>query len=541
MARILLLGGYGGFGGRIARRLAAADHEVLVCGRSLEKAQAFCMGTPGLLPVSLDRAAAAAGLREHLPEILIDASGPFQAMDYAIPAACVAAGVHYVDIADARAFVCGISSLDDAARAAGVVVLSGVSSVPALSGAVVRQLSGGMHRVRAVEMAISASNQATAGPAVAAAILGQAGKPMQLWRGQRWVKLFGWQSMRRVSFEVGKMPPLRNRCVAPVDVPDLALLPELLPGRPAVSFRAGTELVFQNLALWFGGLLVRAGLLKSLAPLASWLQPLQSLTRGLGSDRSGMIVRLFGDVGNRRVERRWTLIADKGDGPEIPALSVAPAVARIVSGQEKPGARSASQTLSLDDYQAAFQALAIRCSSEEIDARAPLYARVMGDRYGKLPEAVRSMHDILRDGGATGEADVEGASGMLASLVARVFGFPPAGHHLLHVGFEESDGHETWTRDFSGEQFQSRLSQRAGWLVERFGPFRFAFDLPSDSEGLSMELQRWWCGPFPLPRAFAPRTQAREWAAGARFHFDVGIAVPLIGRLVRYRGWLDPI
>ncbi|MDB5685685.1 MAG: saccharopine dehydrogenase, partial [Rhizorhabdus sp.] len=44
MSRILVLGGYGGFGGRIARRLVAAGHEVLVAGRDPEKARAFCMG-----------------------------------------------------------------------------------------------------------------------------------------------------------------------------------------------------------------------------------------------------------------------------------------------------------------------------------------------------------------------------------------------------------------------------------------------------------------------------------------------------------------
>lgn len=538
MSRILVLGGYGGFGGRIAHRLAAAGHEVLVAGRSLEKAQAFCAGLPGLLPIALDRAKVATGLREHQPDMLVDASGPFQAMDYSVPAACVAAGIHYLDIADAREFVCGISVLDDAARAAGVVVLSGASSVPALSGAVVRDLSNGMQRVRAVEMAISASNRATAGPAVAAAILEQAGKPMRLWRGQRWKQAFGWESMRRINFEVEQVPPLMNRRVALVDVPDLALLPELLPGRPAVSFRAGTEFAFQNLALRFGGRLVRAGLLKSLAPLAGWLQPLHSLTRGMGSDRSAMIVRVFGDIGDRRVERRWTLIADNGDGPEIPALSIVPAVARIMSGEELPGARTAGQSLSIHDYRAAFQALAIRRGTEEIDAGVPLYARVMGERFARLPEAVRSMHDILRDGGATGEADVEGASGFLASLVARVFGFPPAGRHALHVGFEESEGRESWTRDFGGKRFKSHLSRRGSWVVERFGPFRFAFDLPSDDADLRMELQRWWLGPLALPLALAPRTQAREWAEGAHFHFDVCIALPLIGRLVRYRGWL---
>ncbi|MDR2858610.1 MAG: saccharopine dehydrogenase NADP-binding domain-containing protein, partial [Novosphingobium sp.] len=196
MSRILVLGGYGGFGGRVAKRLAVAGHDVLVAGRSVGKAQAFCAGVPGLQPVVLGRNDIAAGLARHCPAILVDASGPFQAMDHAVPAACIAAGVHYLDIADGRDFVCGIDALDAAARSANVVVLSGASSVPALSGAVVRHLAEGMDRVRAVDMAISASNKATAGPAVATAILGQVGQPMAIWRGRRWTRAFGWQEIQ---------------------------------------------------------------------------------------------------------------------------------------------------------------------------------------------------------------------------------------------------------------------------------------------------------------------------------------------------------
>ena len=505
-----MLGGYGGFGRRIVRRLALAGHDVVVAGRSLEKARGFCAGLPRLTPVALDRDHIAPGLADIRPVIVVDASGPFQAMDHAVPAACIAAGIHYVDIADGRAFVCSIGALDDAAKAAGVVVLSGASSVPALSGAAVRRLAEGMDRVSAVEMAISASNRATAGPAVAASILGQVGQPMRLWRGQRWVKAFGWQEMRRTRFALAGSPPLTGRSVALVEVPDLALLPARLAGRPSVSFRAGTELAFQNAALWIAGRFVRAGLVKTLAPLAHVLQPLQSLTGRLGSDRSAMLVRLFGTADGRRIERRWTLIAEQGDGPEIPTLSVEPLVSRILSGAEAPGARDAGQSLTLEDYDQAFDALAIRHAVEERVLPPALYERVMGMRFGALPPEVREMHNVVRDGGVWGEAEVTAASNPIAALIARIVGFPPAGRHRLHVHFAEADGIETWTRDFGGKRFRSRLSQRGNRLVERFGPLRFTFTLPSDEQGLAMDLQRWWVGPLRLPLAWAPRSPARE-------------------------------
>ncbi|HEX7742682.1 MAG TPA: DUF4166 domain-containing protein, partial [Sphingobium sp.] len=476
----------------------------------------------------------------HRPDIVVDASGPFQAMDHAIPKACIAARVHYLDIADSREFVCGIRALDYVARTAGVILLSGASSVPALSGAAVRHLAQGMDRVCAIEMGISASNKATAGPAVSAAIVGQVGQSMRIWRGQHWAKAFGWQEMRSVQFRCAGTEAITGRKVALVDVPDLALLPERLAGRPAVSFWAGTELQFQNWTLWFASWLVRWRLITTLVPLARFLSPLQSLTRSLGSDRSAMIVRLFGDVAGQKVERRWTLIADRGDGPEIPTLSVAPIVARILSGQEAAGARDAGEALTLTDYADAFGKLAIHHDMEELPVPPPLYERIMGDRFGQLPPEVRAIHDVFRDGGATGEARVAGAANPVAALIARIVGFPKPGTHRLHVHFREADGHESWTRDFGGRRFQSHLSQRGRWLVERFGPFRFAFDLPSNTQGLTMIMRRWWIGPLPLPSWLAPRSTAREWAQDGRFHFDVPIALPLIGRLVHYRGWLEP-
>ena len=539
VTRVLVLGGYGGFGGRVSRSLADAGHQVVVAGRSLARARTFCAGDARLTPAAVHRDAVAAALTLHRPAILVDASGPFQGADYDVATACVAAGVHYLDIADARDFVCGIGALDEAARHAGVVVLAGGSSVPALSGAAVRALTDGMEQVASVDIAISASNRAAAGPAVTTAILTQVGQPMRRWRGRRWITSYGWQEGREVTFEVTGKPPIGRRRVALVDVPDLALLPDRLPGRPAASFRAGTEMAIGNRALWLASWPVRWGWLQSLQPFGRVLTAAQRLVRGLGTDRSAMQVVVVGLAGTRRVERRWTLVASRGDGPRIPALSIAPLVARILRGDEVVGARDAGASLTLADYTPVFSKLAIAHETVERPLAPPLYARVMGDRFAALPAAVRGMHATLGEGGAAGEATVEGAGNIVARLISRVMGFPPAGRHDLHVAFEADGDGEIWTRSFGDRSFRSRLGGQGATLVERFGPLRFAFDLPSDARGLTMVMTGWLIGRLPLPLALAPRSRAREWEEGGRFHFDVPIALPLIGRLVHYRGWLE--
>jgi hypothetical protein len=170
----------------------------------------------------------------------------------------------------------------------------------------------------------------------------------------------------------------------------------------------------------------------------------------------------------------------------------------------------------------------------------PLYARVMQRRFAVLPAAVRRMHWVCGDSGASGEVTVARSRNPLANLVALVMGFPRAGSHSLHVSFFERDGVECWTRHFGDRSFSSHLSEQAGQLVERFGVLRFVFDLPSDDVGLTMRIRRWSLFGLPLPLWLAPRSAAREWEEDGRFCFDVPISLPLIGLVVHYAGWLSP-
>ena len=537
--RVLVLGGYGTFGGRIARRCAEAGFEVLVAGRSLTRARVFCAGRERLVPVALDGGLAET-LARHRPFSVVDAAGPFQGSDYEVARAALAAGCHYLDIADGSDFVAGIGALDSEAKAAGVCVVSGASSVPALSGAVARRLAEGMDKVTSVEMVLSASSRGTAGRSVTAAILSYIGRPVRVRRGGRWTRGFGWQALRRFNFEVEGRPPLRRRLAALADVPDLTLLPNRLPGKPSVSFFAGTDAPWHNLGLWILSWPVRWGWLGRPERFAGLLSTLQRWTRGPGSLRSAFELRAFGTVHGQRLERRWTLIAERGEGPEIPSLAVPLLLGKLAAGALPAAARDSGELLSLDDFEPSLAGLAAFQARTERRLPPPLYARVMGERFDALPPAVRGIHSVLRDGGAAGEAEVVRGRSALARLVASAVGFPSEGAHRLHVAFAERDGAERWTRDFSGRTFSSVLSEHRGRLTERFGPFRFAFDLPSDESGLRMVLRRWWLGPLPLPLFLAPRSEAREWEEAGRFHFDVPIALPLIGPLVRYRGWLQP-
>ncbi|MGF9563693.1 SDR family oxidoreductase [Neorhizobium sp. JUb45] len=537
MKTVLVIGGYGGFGARLSRRLAGDGWRVLVAGRNLEAARAFAAGMANAQAVRADRGGDLTSiLKAHMPLLLIDAAGPFQGSDYRVAEACIENGVHYIDLADARAFVSGIAALDERARAAGIVVISGASSVPAMSGAIIAELARDMDQVCSVSMAISASSRAAAGASVAAAILSFVGKPIRLWRGKRWRHQTGWHGLKRVRYQLAGRPAI-SRLVAFSDVPDLDIVPARVKGRPATVFRAGPEFSFQLLMLWLLSWPVKWGWINSLSPLARWLRPLQRLSANLGSDRSAMMVEVKGRCSGAFVGRRWTLIAEDGHGPEVPTMAAQRLASRLAEGRLAAGARSAAGELSLDDFAPLLDAMSIH-RQVEVQDYLPLYRRVMGQAYDALPLPMRDIHDVFGDAGAAGKATVTRGRSRLAGLIADLVRFPPPGEYDLHVSFEEEGGVERWTRDFGGHVFVSELSQSGRHLVERFGPMRFYFDLPSDASGLTMIMKKWTIFRVPMPLSLAPKSVAREWGEGEDFWFDVPVALPLIGDLVHYRGRL---
>ena len=93
---------------------------------------------------AFDRADLAQHIKTLAPNLVVDASGPFQDYGdarYNVIETCIAAQTDYMDFADAADFVFVVSAFDQAAKAAGIYVLSGVSSFPVLTAAVLREIA----------------------------------------------------------------------------------------------------------------------------------------------------------------------------------------------------------------------------------------------------------------------------------------------------------------------------------------------------------------------------------------------------------------
>ncbi|MGM9490988.1 saccharopine dehydrogenase NADP-binding domain-containing protein [Ideonella sp. YS5] len=355
--KVLVLGGYGNFGARIVRALAGeAAMELSIGGRdgrrAGEMAETVGGGARGWA-VDASRADFEQGLRERGIGLVVHTAGPFQQQGYGVARAAAAAGAHYVDLADGRRFVCDFpAALDEDFRRAGRVAVSGASTVPALSSAVVEQLGAGWQHIDSIDCCIAPAQTAPRGEATMAAVLGYCGAPIEVWSGGRWQAHRGWARPAPVHF--ARLAP---RLGALCDIPDLEIFPARYRVRRRVHFRAALEVGAAQRAFAALAGLRAAGLVRRperLAPLltrwAPWLDR-------FGSPLGGMVLRLAGvDAAGAPAHRAWHIAADHDHGPEIPCMAAILLARRLAAGRgPAPGAHTAVGLLPLDAFAPEFE------------------------------------------------------------------------------------------------------------------------------------------------------------------------------------------
>ena len=366
--RVVVIGGYGNFGARVCRALAGSPAmEVVAAGRHPDAGRGGLL-YPGLQHARLDHSARdfPAELKRLAPGLVIHCAGPFQSQDYRVALAAMAAGAHYLDLADGRQFVARFAlSVQSAARAAQRMAISGASSLPALSSAVIDSLIVRLPRIEEIQIAIAPGQRAPRGEATIAAVLGYAGRPFKWRSGGAWRDAWGWQELKRMRFY-----GLGARWAAACDVPDLELFPKRYPGIHTMEFRASLEIGAQQFALWLAALLRRRGV--SL-PIERWAKPLgriASWMNAFGGDLGGMLVSLTGrrpDGSRARIE--WHLTADAQDGPEIPCMAAILLARKLAQGGiAQQGAFPCMGFLALPEFETEFARWRITTVVRESDA-----------------------------------------------------------------------------------------------------------------------------------------------------------------------------
>lgn len=354
--RVLLIGATGVFGSRLAERAAREDGIALtLAARDRARLDALAARLGGMAVKIVDRGhIAAADLAGF--DVVVDAAGPFQASAPTVIEAAIAARVSYVDLADGRDFVAGIAAHDAAARAAGVSVTCGASSIPALSHAVLDDLTAGWSRIDRIAIGIFPGNRAPRGLAVVQAILSYVGQPVRVWRGGRWTAVPGWGMTHRWA-----VPGVGKRWASACDTPEQDLLVARYHPTQSAEFFAGMELSILHLGLALLALPVRWGWLRSLRPASRPLLAIARMLLPFGSDVGAMDVVAEGQTADSKpAMARWTLRADGNRGPYVPVLAALAMLRRFRDGNApEPGARACAGLLTAAEFAADFAALGI--------------------------------------------------------------------------------------------------------------------------------------------------------------------------------------
>jgi hypothetical protein len=355
--RVMVVGGYGNFGSIICRHLVQMPGvQLVIAGRdagrltiAVEALQALsgtrCESWCGdAMGPSLTATLESLGI--HL---LIHTGGPFQGQPYNVAQSCIAASVHYCDLSDCREFVCAISELDAHARQAGVAILSGCSSVPTLSSAIIDENRERFERIDSIEHGISSSAKMP-GLSTVQGVLAYAGKPIRQLRNGQVHCVLGWQDLT-----LRKMPGLGTRLLANVDAPDMGIFAERY-GAQNLAFKAGSGLKLGGIANYLFARGISAGLIKDHLAWAARLHRWGTWFERFNDRKSAMYIDVHGmGVDGQPLSMTAQLTAIHDKGPQIPSCAAVALTAKMLAGYvPAAGARPCVGEISVDEYMAAI-------------------------------------------------------------------------------------------------------------------------------------------------------------------------------------------
>jgi saccharopine dehydrogenase-like NADP-dependent oxidoreductase len=168
--KVIALGGAGAMGSLAVRELASCPmvEKVCVADYNLEAAEA--------LSRELGEKCSAVRLDANNHQEMVEAlkgydialgfAGPFYKYEVKMARACIEAGVNYVSICDDYDACAGVLELDDEARRAGVLAITGVGWTPGVTNVLARKAADSLDEVEEVATSWASHAADTAGKAV---------------------------------------------------------------------------------------------------------------------------------------------------------------------------------------------------------------------------------------------------------------------------------------------------------------------------------------------------------------------------------------
>jgi hypothetical protein len=169
-----------------------------------------------------------------------------------------------------------------------------------------------------------------------------------------------------------------------------------------------------------------------------------------------------------------------------------------------------------------------------------LYRTLMGSAFSRLDPAVQAFHTLQGHQVLEGRVLTERPASPAARLLARCIRTPlNSSEGPIRFELQAEACVERWTRHFPSDTMTSTLALKDGVLTEHLGLARLSFTLAESEGRLVMRLTGMTFLGVPCPRWALPRIVAKESGSGDRINFIVRAALPGIGQVTGYRGYLQ--
>ena len=209
----LLYGATGRTGTLIAEEACVRGHRPVLCGRDVASVRRLAqrLDLPWVAGPATDLAALLGDAR-----LVLLAAGPFGATSPLVLRACIAAGVHYLDIANEIPVAEAVLAADDAARRRGITALPAVGFGTVASDGLARHVAEQVPDATRLELAVLLETDGTSAGARASRMQTLSGGG-RIRRDGRLVRTrLGWGAHRHGT-------PVGNRTLVPVPTADLVV------------------------------------------------------------------------------------------------------------------------------------------------------------------------------------------------------------------------------------------------------------------------------------------------------------------------------
>jgi saccharopine dehydrogenase (NAD+, L-lysine-forming) len=338
MKTILILGGYGGTGRHITRRLLeATDSRLVVAGRHREKADRLAEELNDLLPGQRVTATAAdaadpGSLRAAFRDMdLVLSCLPTIQHSEQVARAALAAGLDYLDLHYPAGVVPILKGLEPDIRRAGRCFITQAGFHPGLLAPLVKFAAPHFSRYNAAVLGLVVNGRFESTSEGAAELMEELGDyHPRIFAGGAWRRA-GWRDLRKFDFG----PGFGVRTCAPLDFPEMQPLPSQYGLQEAGCYAAGFNWFTDNVLFPLGMLLAKVNRGLGARRLGRWLVwGVNTFSR----PPSGVVLRLEarGEKDGRPLS--VTVVLRHADGYEMTAIPVAACLRQYLDGSiARPG------------------------------------------------------------------------------------------------------------------------------------------------------------------------------------------------------------